>query len=75
MMRRDPAKLVLGIWTAMVLVFLFAPLFVMALFSFNDSPISRFPLSGFTLDWYSRLFSNAAMHRRSVTSSLKCDSS
>ena len=63
MMRRDPAKLVLGIWTAMVLVFLFAPLFVVALFSFNDSPISRFPLSGFTFDWYSRLFSNAAMHR------------
>ena len=63
MTRRDPVKIVLGIWTAVVLVFLFAPLFVVALFSFNDSPISRFPLSGFTLDWYASLFSNTAMHR------------
>ena len=55
MKRRDPVKLVLGAWTTGVLVFLFAPLFVVALFSFNDSPISRFPLSGFTLEWYASL--------------------
>ena len=60
---RDPAKVVLGMWTAAVLFFLFAPLFVVALFSFNDSPISRFPLSGFTLDWYAMLLANRAMHQ------------
>ena len=60
---RDPAKLGLGLWTSFVLFFLFAPLFVVALFSFNDSPISRFPLAGFTLDWYARLFANTAMHQ------------
>ncbi|WP_341912098.1 ABC transporter permease [Ferrovibrio terrae] len=62
MMRRDYVKLGLGIWTAVVLVFLFSPLVIVALFSFNDSTISRFPLSGFTLAWYRKLFSNAALH-------------
>ena len=60
-MFRDPAKLALGIWTTLVLLFLFAPLVVVALFSFNDSTISRFPLSGFTLSWYGKLFGDGSL--------------
>ena len=38
-------------------VFLYAPIFVLALFSFNDSK-SMSVWSGFTLDWYKELFQN-----------------
>lgn len=60
-MRRDPVKLALGIWTAIVLLFLFAPLVIVAIFSFNDSSISRFPLSGLTLRWYGKLLQDASI--------------
>ncbi|HET7471654.1 MAG TPA: ABC transporter permease [Candidatus Limnocylindrales bacterium] len=39
-------------------VFLFAPIVVLILFSFNDSR-RTFVWRGFTLDWYPRLFANA----------------
>lgn len=61
-MRRDPARYILGAWTGLILLFLFAPLFVVAIFSFNDSTISRFPLSGFTLGWYRKLFEDQSIH-------------
>jgi spermidine/putrescine transport system permease protein len=44
----------LGAWTALVLVALYAPIAVMVVFSFNASTSSRW--AGFTLDWYARLF-------------------
>jgi spermidine/putrescine transport system permease protein len=62
MTRRDPVKLALGAWTGAVLLFLFAPLVIVAVFSVNDSMISRFPMSGLTLGWYRKLFGNAALH-------------
>jgi spermidine/putrescine transport system permease protein len=42
----------------LVLFFLYAPILVMALMSFNASEFYAFPLS-FTLDWYRRLAANA----------------
>ncbi len=38
-------------------IFLYAPIFVLALFSFNDSK-SMSVWNGFTLDWYKELFQN-----------------
>jgi spermidine/putrescine transport system permease protein len=35
-----------------VVAFLYAPIMILLLFSFNDSDLPTFPLSGFTLDWY-----------------------
>jgi len=52
----------LALWTALVLIFLFAPLLLVALFSFNTSEISVFPIRGFTVSWYTRLFANADFH-------------
>ena len=45
-------------WTlgAGVLAFLYAPLFVMAVFSFNDSIYTGLPFNGFTTRWYATLF-------------------
>ncbi|WP_428250020.1 ABC transporter permease [Ferrovibrio sp.] len=68
MMRRDTTKFVLGAWTGLVLIFLFAPLVVVAIFSFNNSAISRFPLSGFTFSWYAKLLQDKSIHEALVNS-------
>ena len=45
------------IYLALVLLFLYVPIFVLIVFSFNESKSSSV-FSGFTLDWYKRLFHN-----------------
>lgn len=45
------------VYTALVFLFLYAPIFVLIIFSFNDSnTMSRSVWSGFSLKWYTRLF-------------------
>ena len=44
-------------YLGLVLMFLYVPIFVLIIFSFNTTK-SRTVLSGFTLDWYIRLFKN-----------------
>lgn len=43
------------------LAFLYLPIAVLILFSFNESRVTTFPLSGFTTDWYAKAFGNAEM--------------
>ena len=45
------------IYLWLVLMFLYVPIFVLIVFSFNETK-SRSVFSGFTLDWYSKLFRN-----------------
>lgn len=45
------------IYLGLVLFFLYVPIFVLIVFSFNESK-SRSVFSGFTLDWYRKLFEN-----------------
>lgn len=70
MTMRTPTTPLLALWTALVLLFLFAPLFLVMLFSFNDGDISIFPIKGFTLGWYARLAGNADFHAALVNSLL-----
>ncbi len=44
-----------------VLAFLYAPIFVLMLFSFNDSQYTGLPFNGFTLHWYGELFADKRM--------------
>jgi spermidine/putrescine transport system permease protein len=50
-------------------VFLYAPMVILAIFSFNEGDVS-FPLQGFTTDWYRRSLSNptllAALERSAI---------
>jgi spermidine/putrescine transport system permease protein len=46
-----------------VLGFLYLPIVVLVIFSFNDSPVISFPLSGFTLDWYRAFLGNSEILR------------
>jgi spermidine/putrescine transport system permease protein len=45
----------------LLVVFLYAPIVVLVLFSFNDSVVISFPLSGFTLRWYGQFLSNPSL--------------
>lgn len=68
-MRGDKVtRLVFGVWTGLVLIFLFAPLVVVAIFSFNSSEISIFPIKGLTLKWYAQMFRNDAFKEALVNS-------
>ena len=47
-------------FAALVVTFMAAPLVLVVLFSVNASALTSLPLTGFTLDWYRRLFANAS---------------
>ncbi|MDQ1324803.1 MAG: spermidine/putrescine transport system permease protein [Chloroflexota bacterium] len=51
---------ILTAFTALVYAFLFAPIVILILFSFNDSK-RNFAWRGFTLEWYPKLFTNEAL--------------
>ena len=45
------------IYLALLFIFLYAPIFVLIVYSFNESK-SKTVFSGFTFDWYIKLFNN-----------------
>ena len=50
-------KVASKVYTFLVFLFLYAPIFVLIIFSFNDSDtMSLSVFSGFSLRWYARLF-------------------
>ncbi len=46
----------LAIYAAFFALFLYLPVFLILIFSFNDGVFVTFPLKGLTLDWYADLF-------------------
>ncbi|MEP9387659.1 ABC transporter permease subunit [Mesorhizobium sp. KR9-304] len=46
---------------AVVVAFLYAPLLLMVVFSFNDSTLQAFPLQQLTFRWYAELASNSGL--------------
>jgi ABC-type spermidine/putrescine transport system permease subunit II len=55
--------------TAAALLFLYAPLAVVVLFSFHERPSLSFPFTGFSLRWYEQVFASAEF-RSAVLNSL-----
>jgi spermidine/putrescine transport system permease protein len=51
----------LGLYVLAYLFFLYLPVLLIPLFSFNDSIQAAFPLQGFTLQWYLTLYGNPAL--------------
>jgi spermidine/putrescine transport system permease protein len=51
------ALALLRVFYGLLVVFLYAPIVILAVFSFNDGDPS-FPLRGFTTQWYGKFFSN-----------------
>lgn len=50
-------NLLLGSWTAVVLLFLYLPIAILILFSFNKSRLN-IHWEGFTVEWYGKLFTD-----------------
>lgn len=53
--QKNTAKTLKGLYLALILTFLYLPIIVMIALSFNAS-VSRAEWTGFTLDWYVKLF-------------------
>jgi spermidine/putrescine transport system permease protein len=53
-----------------VVVFLYAPIVILLIFSFNDSAVPSFPLGGFTLQWYRQFLSNSELKGALETSAI-----
>src|SRR3712207_3748167 len=47
-----------GLYFVVFAIFLYTPIVVLMIFSFNDSVVVAFPLSGFTVRWYRALAQN-----------------
>ncbi|MBN9249325.1 MAG: ABC transporter permease [Mesorhizobium sp. 61-13] len=48
-------------YVGLVYAFMYLPILVVAVFSFNASDMIAFPLSGFTLDWYAKALSDTRL--------------
>jgi len=59
--RAVASHVALGLLALAVFLFLYAPLIVTALYSFNAGTAMIWPISGFTTHWYGELFSDAEL--------------
>jgi spermidine/putrescine transport system permease protein len=55
---------------ALVIAFLYAPILVLLIFSFNKSELPSFPLTGFTLHWYHQFLTNTELRGSLGTSAI-----
>jgi spermidine/putrescine transport system permease protein len=53
-----------------VVIFLYAPIVILLIFSFNNAAVPTFPLSGFTLHWYHQFLVNADLRAALETSAI-----
>ena len=69
--RNAPARFdLLAVYAILYLVFLYGPVLLLPVFSFNDAIFAAFPLKGFTLQWYGQMLSNGPL-KAALYSSLK----
>jgi spermidine/putrescine transport system permease protein len=71
----NPALSRSGAWVlraffVLVVVFLYAPIVILLIFSFNNSAVTTFPLSGFTLHWYGQFLHNSDLRGALETSAI-----
>jgi spermidine/putrescine transport system permease protein len=61
---------VIQVFFALALVFLYAPIAILLIFSFNKASVPTFPLTGFTFHWYHEFATNAEMQTALETSAI-----
>jgi spermidine/putrescine transport system permease protein len=59
--RADPSFWILAGVVVLILTFLYLPVVVLIVFSFNDNMVTTLPLKGFTLGWYRAMLANEDM--------------
>ena len=60
--RATMARRALTGYAALIYVFLFAPILLLVLFSFNANRYGTFPITGWTLTWYRQAFDDYQVH-------------
>ncbi len=60
-MNRNPWIFAGRLWLAVAYTFMFLPLIVLILFSFQKNRFPGFPLQGWTFDWYGKLWSDGTL--------------
>jgi spermidine/putrescine transport system permease protein len=63
-------RIALRILFLLVVLFLYAPIAILVIFSFNNSELPSFPLSGFTLHWYRQFLGNPELRGALETSAI-----
>jgi putative spermidine/putrescine transport system permease protein len=56
-------RIALGVFTALVLVFLYVPIALICVYAFNKSNVQSWPISGFTTKWFSPAIHDPAMQQ------------
>jgi putative spermidine/putrescine transport system permease protein len=64
-METRAARLTLGLWTGLVVLFLWIPLILICVYAFNSSNIQSWPIAGFSTKWF-----HAAWHNEEARSAL-----
>jgi spermidine/putrescine transport system permease protein len=59
--RADPSFWILAGVAVLILAFLYLPVVVLIVFSFNDNVVTTLPLKGFTWHWYQSMLANEDM--------------
>jgi len=65
-----PRDFVQKLWTAVVYIFLFTPIVMVVVMSFNVSKFSVFPVPGWSLKWYSEAFDDPEIMQAIGTSAI-----
>ena len=65
--RARVARALLGTYATLIYVFLFGPIVLLVLFSFNANRYGTFPITGWTFTWYRQAFSDYQVHDAVVT--------
>jgi spermidine/putrescine transport system permease protein len=65
---RSPARTVLRLLSMVIFAFLYLPILVLIVYSFSESRVFTFPMTGLSLRWYAVLFSDRDLLRSIVNS-------
>jgi putative spermidine/putrescine transport system permease protein len=60
-METRATRIALGVWVALVLVFLYVPIGVICLYAFNSSNVQSWPIAGLTTRWFAPALHNGDM--------------
>jgi putative spermidine/putrescine transport system permease protein len=61
-------RIALRLATALTLAFIYIPIGLIVLYSFNSARVASWPIQGLTIDWYVRAFSNTGIRNALVAS-------
>ena len=61
-------RIALRIASGLTLAFIYLPIAIIVLYSFNSARVATWPIAGLTLDWYGRALANAGIRNALLTS-------